>query len=346
MEVTKHCTPCKTKDKESKAEYYCTDCEAYYCEECFELHPRVPYLAKHIVLKHDDIDVWSRDQYKCSTHGKTLEFFCRDHKMLCCHVCISLKHRSCTNMDYIQEEAMKKCLEDNKGKMMKQIEEQIQIIESSFDKVKRKVETNQTSKMEYIEKLQAFRSRINAMFDSLEEKAFGEMGEKFDQNTNYSENVSEKLVRFGGKLKDLKQQIKSSTVGKEALVYISLQRGEELIEDISRELSKIDFSIEKEKYKPVIDETIEGYVKGLAQIAVLEDDKMREECVASDVYPGDKIKITEVAASEKQENFDIRYTGESEDMKQPEFHVKSDCTEHEGDNNVKSDCTEYGRVKK
>ncbi|XP_060577221.1 E3 ubiquitin/ISG15 ligase TRIM25-like, partial [Ruditapes philippinarum] len=294
MDDTKHCTPCKTRDKKTKAEYYCTDCEAYYCEECFELHPRVPYLAKHIVLKHDDIDVWSRDQYKCSTHGKNLEFFCKEHKMLCCHVCISLKHRACTNMDYILEEAMKICLEDDKEKMMKQIEEQLQIIESSFGKIKRKAETNQTSKTEYIEDLESFRSRVNAMFDSLVEKAFGEMNEQYDKNTKYSENVREKLVRFEGKLKNLKQQIKSSTVGKEALVYISLQRGEELIEEFSKELSKIDFSVKKEKYKPVIDEKIEGYVKGLAQIAVLEDDKMREECVASDIYTEEKCEKIEV----------------------------------------------------
>ena len=88
-----YCTPCKTKDKKTKCEYYCTDCEAYYCEECFELHPRVPYLAKHTVLKHGDIDVWSTAQYKCTTHGKNFEFFCKEHNALCCHVCISLKHR-------------------------------------------------------------------------------------------------------------------------------------------------------------------------------------------------------------------------------------------------------------
>ncbi|XP_060552139.1 E3 ubiquitin/ISG15 ligase TRIM25-like [Ruditapes philippinarum] len=284
MEDTKHCTPCKTKDKNTKAEYYCTDCEAYYCEECFELHPPVPYLAKDIVLKHEDIAVWSRDQYKCSTHGKNIEFFCRDHKMLCCHVCISLKHRSCTNMDYIQEEAMKQCLDDDKANMMKQTEEQLRIIELNYDKVKQKAETNQASRTEYIVELESFRSRIKEMFDSHMDKAVEVTNEKFDQNTKNSENIYEKLVCFKNRLKNLKQQLKSSTIGKEALVSISLQRGEELIEEISNELSSIDFSIEQEKYKPVIDGTIEEYLEGLDQIAIPQDEKMMKECIASEIY--------------------------------------------------------------
>ncbi|XP_060554713.1 E3 ubiquitin/ISG15 ligase TRIM25-like [Ruditapes philippinarum] len=282
MEDTKHCTPCKTKDKETKPEFYCTDCEAYYCEDCFELHLRVPYLAKHIVLKHDDIDIWSRDQYKCTSHGKNLEFFCKEHTMLCCHVCISLKHRSCTDMEYILESAMQNNLEDDVKDMMRQIEEQLRIIESCADKVREKTESNQTSRSGYIKELESFRSRINEMFDSLIEKSFEEVKEKFDQNDYYSDNVRQTLTRFEGKLKEFEQLLKSTAVGKEPLVYISLKRAEILVAEFSRELSKLDFSSDKEKYKPVIDDTIEGYVKNIKQIAVIEDERMIQERVASE----------------------------------------------------------------
>jgi hypothetical protein len=185
-------------------------------------------------------------------------------------------------MDYIQVEAMNKSLEDDKERMMKQTEEQLQKIELNYDKINQKEETNQTSKTEYIKELELFRSRISAMFDSLMEKSFGEMNEKFDQNTKYTESMRGKLVRFEGRLKNLKQQLNSATTGKEALIYISLQRGKELMEDITKELSTIDFSIKKENFKPVIDDAIEEYVKGLEQIAVVEDEQMRQECISSE----------------------------------------------------------------
>ncbi|XP_060554751.1 E3 ubiquitin/ISG15 ligase TRIM25-like [Ruditapes philippinarum] len=300
LEDTKHCTPCKTKDRKTKPEHYCTECEAYYCEECFELHTRVPYLAKHIVLKHGDIDVWSRDQYMCSTHGKNLEFFCKEHKMLCCHVCISLKHRSCTDMEYISESAMQSNLKDHIKKMNEKIVDQLQMIESHTGGIRKKAVTNQLSKTEYIKELESFRSRIKAMFDSLLEKAFEEMNERFDKNTKYADNSNRKLGRSKSRLNDLQQQLKSTTVGKEVLVYISLKRGENLIEEISKELSNIDLSADNDFYKPVIDEKIEKYVKELQKIAFLEDEKMRQECVASedcrkeDFKAGGKIFIIKV----------------------------------------------------
>lgn len=92
IEDKKYCTPCK-KTGQVTAQYYCTDCEAYYCESCFEFHTRIPMLAKHIVLKGKDIDVWADLPYKCHTHDKTYEFFCGKHETLCCHICVSLQHR-------------------------------------------------------------------------------------------------------------------------------------------------------------------------------------------------------------------------------------------------------------
>ncbi|XP_053389343.1 uncharacterized protein LOC128552339 [Mercenaria mercenaria] len=281
VEDSKHCTPCKTKDKKIESQYYCTDCEAYYCEDCFELHPRVPYLAKHIVLKHDDIAVWSNLQYKCTTHDKNLEFFCGEHKLLCCHVCVSLKHRACANMEYVLESAKNICLNDEIKTMIQHTQEKLDKIESYADKIRHKTEVNENSKEEYIKELEGYRSRLNKMFDVLMKNALDEMNERVDRNSKYSEEMTKELKNFGKELQDLKHQLTTSTAGKEVLIYISLKRGESLVEEITKTLSEINITTDKDNFKPVFDNKVEEYVRNVKQIAYLEDEQMRQEAVSS-----------------------------------------------------------------
>ncbi|XP_053388570.1 E3 ubiquitin-protein ligase TRIM9-like [Mercenaria mercenaria] len=306
VEDSKHCTPCKTKDKKIESKYYCTDCEAYYCEECFELHPRVPYLAKHIVLKHDDIAVWSNLQYKCTTHDKNLEFFCGMHKVLCCHVCVSLEHRSCADMEYILESAKNICKSDEIKTMIQGTQEKLDKIESYANKIKQKTEVNEQSKEEYIKELEEYRTKLNKMFDDLMKNALVEMNERVDRNAKYSEEMTQELKNFEQELQELKHQLTTATAGKEVLIYISLKRGENIIEEITRKLSEIDITTDKDNFKPVLDNTIQEYIGNIKQIVYLEDEQMRKEAVSREKC----LVQSAVSSEEYQELTSVSYEGD------------------------------------
>ena len=78
--------PCHA-DKE--AEIYCTKCEKYYCIEC-EVGIHETFFSEHADFVIQDIGDGDIFTGKCETHKDyPLDYFCNDHKRLCCAKCRS-----------------------------------------------------------------------------------------------------------------------------------------------------------------------------------------------------------------------------------------------------------------
>ncbi|XP_053399906.1 uncharacterized protein LOC123559132 isoform X2 [Mercenaria mercenaria] len=142
LKIDKLCTPCN--DKRVPADRFCIECGAFLCMHCSQnFHAAIPALAKHVILKDDEIDVWGQLQYKCETHDQMFTFFCKGHDVLCCAVCIQLKHSLCRQKEYIQTAAEGICnaqglaqlqAETKGNKLVKNIKQNISGMDSTTAK--------------------------------------------------------------------------------------------------------------------------------------------------------------------------------------------------------------------
>ncbi|XP_033109040.1 tripartite motif-containing protein 2-like [Anneissia japonica] len=81
---------------ENEARYYCHECRRYLCTNCSDHHTKYPLMENHKLqtlgdmqskAPNDDLSVLQ--PLMCSTHNKTLKFFCEQRKHPICEECIN-----------------------------------------------------------------------------------------------------------------------------------------------------------------------------------------------------------------------------------------------------------------
>ena len=118
------------KHAEINAVSYCPECKKYFCNKCQNFHSEIFGDHKAINLKQkDEIFI---DKCQEENHPNKLEFYCKDHNVLCCVAFISKikvegygKHHDCnvTHIKEIKDEKRNKLKENinNLEELYKQI---------------------------------------------------------------------------------------------------------------------------------------------------------------------------------------------------------------------------------
>ena len=95
------CEPCQSEDLSSPAVKWCTECEEALCTDCERSH-RKSKASKHHTLA-DLVSGKTLPKVKvqdCKLHdgGQKIDLFCIDHDELCCRICMTENHRSCSKV--------------------------------------------------------------------------------------------------------------------------------------------------------------------------------------------------------------------------------------------------------
>ncbi|CAC5392167.1 PML [Mytilus coruscus] len=112
------CQPCHEQDRNSSAEFWCTECEEALCHSCKSKHKSFKVSENHKVSKLSSLSVKksSSDKQKediggengewvmCTEHDdKSLEYFCIKHKKPCCILCKRKYHRHCCEVEKVED---------------------------------------------------------------------------------------------------------------------------------------------------------------------------------------------------------------------------------------------------
>ena len=116
MEIRK--TKCSSsKHAEVDAISFCSDCKKYFCNKCLKYHDDIENHKAINLNQKDEIFV---DKCKEENHPCKLEFYCKDHNILCCVACTSKfkekgygQHYDCNvkHLDDIKDEKRNKLKE-------------------------------------------------------------------------------------------------------------------------------------------------------------------------------------------------------------------------------------------
>ncbi|XP_078316970.1 uncharacterized protein LOC144620388 [Crassostrea virginica] len=82
------------------------------CDDCKDLHKFVPSLQNHKIVTIADSGEWRNGvevEEFCAEHdGKVIDAFCYNHDNLCCSICLVKHHRTCQNVESLEDIAAEK----------------------------------------------------------------------------------------------------------------------------------------------------------------------------------------------------------------------------------------------
>ena len=141
--ITKKCS--FTEHKEIDAISYCLICKVYMCNKCDNFH--LNSCNEHLVIKSNiDLSEIFTGYCKEDNHQMKLDYFCKDHNILCCAGCISKiknksdgKHKDCNVciIEDIQNEKINKLNENIKylQNLSNTLKESINNLKILFEKI-------------------------------------------------------------------------------------------------------------------------------------------------------------------------------------------------------------------
>ncbi|XP_060554787.1 uncharacterized protein LOC132715740 [Ruditapes philippinarum] len=106
-----NCTTCSEAERTTVAIKYCVDCTTYVCQDCLNDHNKFAALRKHQIVEiteanellGDTDQVQGKRSVECRSHdGHFVDRYCKDHDEVCCSLCVTVKHRSCKDINKIE----------------------------------------------------------------------------------------------------------------------------------------------------------------------------------------------------------------------------------------------------
>ncbi|CAC5417942.1 unnamed protein product [Mytilus coruscus] len=103
----KLCGPCEARYITTTAVSWCMDCDDGLCSPCLEDHKVNKASKKHQTIpvgQYVGIEsVSSLIKQDCEEHDQRLTFYCLDHCVTACALCVPEKHKQCTSLKPIEE---------------------------------------------------------------------------------------------------------------------------------------------------------------------------------------------------------------------------------------------------
>ena len=202
MEIKKY--KCSSKEhNEFDANCYCQKCDIYMCNKCEKYHSIMFSNHNSITLDKDIAQIFT-GFCKIENHQNKLEYFCKNHNLLCCANCIARIKRKgngqhidcdvCNYEDIIDEK--KRNLKNN----IKILEDLSNSLQSSIDELKIIVEKLSKSKEEIKLYIQKIFTKIRNALNNREDELLLEVDNEYEK-LYFNEEILTETEKLPNKIK-------------------------------------------------------------------------------------------------------------------------------------------------
>ncbi|OWF48441.1 tripartite motif-containing protein 55-like [Mizuhopecten yessoensis] len=246
-----YCTPCQTKANPSNpAKFWCKNIESGFCDTCKVDHHDI------IHIKCDILDVYRGDsnrpkQYSvvphCDKHDENMVWYCEEHRLLGCNICVFKDHRRCDNVtsvkEYFQKLKSGPQLTDIQAALKKGAEIMNSLVKD-FDEQLQVMVKNQEIALQSITDL---RQRIDKRLDELQKNCTDRLITLFkDEKRKLDDSLRQCECLKNSMLNTLKSSIKATEGNNIMETVLLYQRGEveeESCKELAKEISKTYTSV-------------------------------------------------------------------------------------------------------
>jgi len=230
------------------ADIYCIYCKVYMCQKCESFHSKL--LPNHKIYNIDKINNEDISQKFCQQekHNIELQYFCRNHNILCCAKCITKIrnkengiHKDC---DICTIEEIKKEKMDKLNQNINDLEILARNLEESMKKLKSIFEKINENKEDIKNNIQKIFTKIRNELNIREDLLLQEVDEIFEKNF-FGEDIIKKGEKLPNKVKKSLEKCKLIENNNEENKIVSLINDCISIEENINEINKINDSISK-----------------------------------------------------------------------------------------------------
>ncbi|XP_045178921.2 E3 ubiquitin-protein ligase Midline-1-like [Mercenaria mercenaria] len=238
------CSPSAKDGKNVEAMFQCMDCQIFYCHTCVTGHNK--FTENHNVVDKSS-KLFDQGQGKrylksfssselpsnlCEEHqGEVIKLFCGQHDVVCCTVCVAVKHRSCTDVEYIPNIANRLLEKQGKDKTKLALEKVKDDLQNLKSKKQRELEELNVQRDGIIDDIEKFKRDLIAQIEDLETNTIKEVQDKYKEIEGEINTSSKKI---NGILKDVEEHIGrlyQFESNNEAQLFVAIKIGEKKISD-------------------------------------------------------------------------------------------------------------------
>ncbi|XP_063398488.1 uncharacterized protein LOC134683243 [Mytilus trossulus] len=207
----KLCGPCEVRYNTTTAVSWCMDCDDGLCSSCLEDHKVNKASKKHQTIpvsQYVEVEsVSSLIKQECEEHDQRLTFYCLDHCVTACALCVPEKHKQCSRIKPIEELASNAKTSAELFNVERGIKELYNTVDELKNHSQRNIATIKYQQKNILREIKSFRKQINEHLDNLESNLLKELEDKSDQNKAEINLFLAKLKEKGEKIKSLGKTI-------------------------------------------------------------------------------------------------------------------------------------------
>ena len=171
------CDPCLCDGRTVTAEWYCTECSEFMCDNCARTHRNSRTSRNHNLLDRDAMPkkklTTVMERFCAKHYAEIIKYFCGKHEQLCCTLCVTLGHNQCGVL-YIDDIAGG----FSKSQEYQDLLKQMKLLKTKLTETKKQSDQNCEDVNKcfttLISDIQHFRSQINSRLDELEKEVLEE----------------------------------------------------------------------------------------------------------------------------------------------------------------------------
>ncbi|XP_045163466.2 protein wech-like [Mercenaria mercenaria] len=271
-----HCSPCSDKGTIKEAKKLCVDCGSYLCDTCLQYHKQFPALKLHQIVDKSHPGsihaVTGAQTDRCAVHpGRIIDKYCIDHGEICCEACITIKHRSCVNVDNLSN-AANGIRDSQKHKDTK---------EGLYNVIKR-ISQNKEKFVNTIACLDQKKDSILKDIDAFQDKLINGIKELADVSrkevvSNHAERVKtvqsdiRELETVLSVAEDSVMDVCASGLN-DAQVLINCKNAKKVITDVGTVVEALSNNQDQSDFYYSFDKTLADNISGMKSLGILNDE--------------------------------------------------------------------------
>ena len=282
---------CSSKEhKEIEAIFYCQICKIYMCNKCENIHKKLCYNHSPYNLKDNIKDIFT-GICKEENHSDNLEYFCKNHNVLCCAACISKikgkgngQHSDC-DICFIEDinNIKKNKLIDN----IKLLENLSNSLNQSIIELKKILEKNEKDKETLKTDIQNIFTKLRSALNDREDQLLLEVDKKFDHFLGYKdfvkegENLPKKVNKLLEKGKMINTEWKDDNLKVMINDCINIETNIDYINKINKDINEYNSKKINFKFNPTEEKQINEFIDSINKFGYLSN--IAEYWIISDI---------------------------------------------------------------
>ena len=268
------CDPCLCDGRTVTAEWHCTECSEFMCDNCARAHRNSRVSRNHKLLDRDAMPkkkLTTVQEKFCANHAnKHIEYFCGKHEQLCCSVCVTLGHNQC-GVSYIDDVAG----EYSKSQEYQDLFQQIKFLETKLTETKKQSDQNCEDVNQcfstLISDIQQFRTKINTRLDELEKKVREEAQKIKKSDLKSMESISKQSESMQKLLSEMSSTLENLEKYKQnQQLFISSKHYLSEVMELKHKMEEMSFKNHIKKYLFQVSEDILNSLDTCCKLKVFE----------------------------------------------------------------------------